>query len=183
MEDKSIIELYWKRDERAIEESRAKYGVYCSTIARNILDSNEDAKEVLNSTWLSAWNSIPPKIPQRLSAFLGRLTRNHALDRYRKNTSSKRSNNQVTLCLEELSQCIGESYPIDDKIVLRQLLNRFLRELPSSSQRIFLLRYWYIMPIEKIAVSCGISEGAVKMQLQRMRARLKTILEKEGIGL
>ena len=125
MEDKSIIELYWKRDERAIEESRAKYGVYCSTIARNILDSNEDAKEVLNSTWLSAWNSIPPKIPQRLSAFLGRLTRNRALDRYRTNTSSKRSNNQVTLCLEELSQCIGESYPFDDKIVLRQLLNRF----------------------------------------------------------
>lgn len=45
LEDAQIVDLYWKRDERAIAESDAKYGVYCYTVANNILSDTEDTKE------------------------------------------------------------------------------------------------------------------------------------------
>ena len=59
MEDRTLVELYWARDPRALSETAAKYGTYCREIARNILGSVEDAAECVNDTYLHAWNSIP----------------------------------------------------------------------------------------------------------------------------
>ena len=41
MDDKSIIELYWQRDEEAIRQTQLKYGRYCYAIAHNILRSRD----------------------------------------------------------------------------------------------------------------------------------------------
>lgn len=90
MEDEKIVQLYWDRDERAIPETAAKYGSYCTSIAQNILGSAEDAEECVNDTYISAWNSIPPYRPGNLCTFLGKLTRNLSLNRYRYNTARKR---------------------------------------------------------------------------------------------
>jgi len=63
MDDQSIINLYWAREERAIEETEKKYGSYCRSIARNILRNRADEEECLNDTWLKTWNSLPPQRP------------------------------------------------------------------------------------------------------------------------
>lgn len=181
MEDSHIIDLYWQRDEQAIKESQRKYGGYCSTIAGNILHSAEDTEECVNDTWLRAWNIIPPEKPNRLAVFLGRITRNLAIDRFRSDTSKKRGGGQMALCLDELAECIGEDSPIEDRLALREGLNRFLRELPDKNRTVFLLRYWYMMPVSEIAKRYDLSEGAVKMLLQRIRNKLKEYLEKEGV--
>jgi len=183
MEDTRITELFWQRDERAIAEARSKYGAYCRTIAGNILQNQEDAEECVDDTLLRAWDSIPPDRPSRLSAYLGKIARNLAIDKYRRGTSQKRGGGQVALCLEELSECIGENKPVEDSVVLKDLINGFLRTLPEKSRRIFLFRYWYCMPIREVAAQCGASEGAVKMSLRRTRAALKEYLEKEGVGI
>lgn len=183
MEDNKIIELYWQRDESAIRECQIKYGAYCGTIANNILCSAEDSEECVNDTWLRVWNVIPPQKPSRLSVFLGKITRNLAIDKYRKGNSQKYGGGQTALCLEELSECIGESSPIEDRIALRELLNSFLRELPEKNRNIFLLRYWYLMPVSEIAQRYDLSEGAVKMILQRIRNKQKSHFEKEGVGI
>ena len=52
MEDSMIIALYFARDEQAITETDKKYGGYCRTVARNILNSHEDSEEVVNDTYL-----------------------------------------------------------------------------------------------------------------------------------
>ena len=80
MDDAGIIELYFSRDENAIKETDKKYGVYCTTIAMGLLHLMEDAQECVNDTYLSAWNQIPPFVPECLRTFLGRLTRNIAID-------------------------------------------------------------------------------------------------------
>ena len=90
MDDAKIVQLYWERNERAIPATSEKYGRYCDSIARNILGSREDAEECVNDTYLSAWNSMPPHRPDILSAFLGKLTRNLSIKRYRRNTAGKR---------------------------------------------------------------------------------------------
>ena len=183
MEDLHIIELYWQRDETAINESQTKYGGYCSTIAKNIFHSSEDTDECVNDTWFRAWNTMPPEKPSRLAVFFGKITRNLAIDKYRKDRSQKYGGGQTALCLDELGECIGEDNPIEDRLALRELLNSFLCSLPDKNRNIFLLRYWYMMPVAEIAKRNGISEGAVKMILQRVRDKLKNYLEKEGVGV
>ena len=183
MEDLQIIELYWKRDESAIKESQAKYGGYCSTIANHILHSAEDAEECVNDTWFRAWNTMPPEKPNRLSVFLGKITRNLAIDKYRKDRTHKYGGGQTALCLEELEECIGEEQPIEDRIAFQELLRSFLRDLPPKNRDIFLLRYWYMMPIAEIADRNQLTEGSVRMILQRIRDKLRVYLEREGAGI
>ena len=126
---------------------------------------------------------MPPEKPNRLAVFFGRITRNLAIDRYRRGRSQKYGGGQAALCLDELGECIGETVPIEDKLALRELVNGFLYTLPDKNRSIFLLRYWYMMPINEIAKRNNISQGAVKMILRRVREKLRAYLEKEGAGV
>lgn len=104
MEDQQIIELYNERSETAILKTAEKYGKYCYTIAYHILYNEQDSEECVNDTYLKTWETIPPQYPNKLSAFLGKITRNLALNRYRYYTREKRGKNQVVLALEELPE-------------------------------------------------------------------------------
>ena len=86
MEDSEIIGLYHSRSEEALSQTAQKYGGYCRSIAWNILGDVLDVEETLNDTWLAAWNSIPPQKPRRLNVYLGRITRNLALNRLKPRT-------------------------------------------------------------------------------------------------
>ncbi|MBO4928229.1 MAG: sigma-70 family RNA polymerase sigma factor [Clostridiales bacterium] len=180
MEDANIIDLYFARNERAISESEKKYRPYCASIAGNILRNREDEEECLSDTWYRAWNAIPPARPSRLSVFLGKITRNLAIDRYRKTKREKNSGGEYALCLDELSECIGEDSFIEEQIILKDLLQTFLRSLDKEEKDIFLLRYWYVMPVSKIAARYGISEGALKMRLLRTRKGFKEYMQKNA---
>lgn len=186
MEDNGILDLYFKRSESAIEETAAKYGGYCYTIAFSILASVLDSEECVNDTWLRAWNAIPPKRPAVLSAFLGRITRNLSLDRLRSAGAKKRGAGQMDVVLEELAECIPaldsvEQTAEDHRIAA--ILNQFLASLPETARIIFLRRYWYLLSVRDIAAGLGCSESKVKMTLSRTRIRLKHLLEKEGVTL
>lgn len=184
MDEKQIIALYWARSENAIAETARKYGNYCYKIAFNILSNQQDSEECVNDTYLNVWNAIPPKRPNKFSAFLGKVTRNLALKRWEKYTAEKRGGGQVVLALDELSECIPDPNRMErmvDNRYLVELLNHFLGELPTETRRIFLLRYWQLAPVKEIAAACGISESKVKMTLMRTRGKLKSYLEQEGI--
>lgn len=186
MDDHQIVELYWARSEKAISETADKYGRYCHSIAYNILHSKEDSEECVNDTWLSAWNSMPEQRLDKLSAFLGRITRNLSLNRLRSYTAEKRGGGQVPLALDELSECVPANDRIDriiDDLALAEIFNRFLARLSAEKRKIFMRRYWYLSPVAEIASDYGISESKVKMSLLRSRNALKTLLEKEGVDL
>ena len=90
MEDNHIIELYFQRSEDALKETQMKYGNYLYSIAHNILCNHEDTEECVNDVYQKAWESIPPQRPIRFRAFLGKMTRNIALNRYKYNSAGKR---------------------------------------------------------------------------------------------
>lgn len=151
MEDKKIVDLYWLRSESAISETKTKYGKYCYTIAHNILYNIEDSEECVNDTYLRAWNSIPPHRPSMLKAFLGKITRNLALSRYKSLSAEKRNSGQVPVVLEELQDCIpgtDNTEQIIDDLALVEILNRFLGTLSPEQRKIFMRRYWYLCPIK-----------------------------------
>lgn len=184
MDDSEIIELYFQRSEEAVTQTALKYGKYCCKIAYHILSSREDSEECVNDTYLAAWNTMPPRRPNILSAFLGKLTRYISLDRWKKRSAQKRGGGQVALSLEELEECIsGGDDPekeVDRKELLRYL-NRFLDALPETQRRVFVCRYWYLESIPEIAARFGFSESKVTAMLHRLREKLRTRLQLEGL--
>lgn len=186
MNDKEIIDLYWERNEAAIAATAEQYGSYCHAISYNILHSNEDAEECVNDTWLGAWKSLPPLRPNRLSTYLGKLTRNLSLDRFRRYNAKKRGHGQTELVLSELEDCIPVESDVDqsvDEMVLAESINQFLYAQPERKRNIFIRRYWYLYSIQDIAKTYGMSESKTASLLFRMRNELKVYLEKEGITL
>ena len=186
MEENQIIQLYWDRDPRAISVSDEIYGPYCRAIAGRILSDLRDREECINDTWLRAWNTMPPRWPERLRLFLGTITRNLALSRWEKASAQKRGGGELPLALEELSSAIPAGQTTEQAAEERELtaaLERFLAALPQQARIIFLRRYWYLLPVKDIARSLSLGESAVKMSLSRSRKKLKAFLEQEGIKL
>lgn len=185
MEDNEIIGLYFARSEQAIEETASKYGPYCHTIAYHILESNEDSKECVNDTYLHVWNVIPPQKPNSFRAFLGRITRNLALGKYRAKHAQKRGGGNVELALEELREAASCLLPEDaiyeDELV--QLIDAFLEGLTPQARVFFVRRYWYLSSVKEIAADYRVSVSKVKMSLLRSRNTLKTRLEREGVSV
>ena len=185
MEDLEIVELYWARDERAISESDAKYGPLCRSIALRVLISPEDSEECVSDTWLRAWNAMPPQRPARLGAFLGKITRNLSLNRWRRDHAEKRYGGETALALEELGEIVsGKS--LEDEVQRRELariLNAFLRSLPDRDRELFLRRYWGVETLESLAKQTGLSVSAVHRRLGKLRESLRDHLRKEGIDL
>ena len=186
MDDKQIVELYNERSEDAITRTSEKYGSFCYYIAEHILHDRQDSEECVNDTYLKAWETIPPQAPVKLSAYLGKITRNLALSRFRYNNRKKRGEGVNAEVLEELAECIAASGNTEDAVeekLLVDALNRFLRELPEERRKMFLQRYWYMNSIKEIAAEWSVSESKVKMTLLRIRGELKLQLEAEGIYL
>ena len=183
MEDRKILELYLTRSEQAIRETEAKYGGYCYSVAMNILENRQDAQECVSDTWFSAWNSIPPQSPRVLATFLGSITRNLAIDRWRKLNARKRGGKETVLALEELGECTASS-DMEAEIAQRELariLNDFLENLPETERHVFLCRYWYFDSAQDIALHFGFSSGKVRSMLHRTRKKLQSHLKREGL--
>jgi RNA polymerase sigma-70 factor (ECF subfamily) len=185
MEDKQIVELYWARSESAISETEKKYGRYCHYIAYRVLENDEDAKEVVNDTYLKAWNTIPPACPDPLKPYVGTISRQLALNAYKGQNTQKRGG-QVPLALDELAECIPDSdsgADIGESVALSDALSRFLWALPQRTRNVFIRRYFYMSPVAEIAHDFGMKQSSVTMLLLRTRKKLQNFLEKEGFSV
>lgn len=184
MEDREIVDLYWQRSNQAISETDRKYGGYCHTIAMNICGIKEDAEECVNDTWFRAWNRMPSERPAILSAFLGCITRNLAINTIKAKNRIKRGGGEAPLALEELSECISDGRNPEKALEeqeLEKLIGRFTAGLKETDRMIFVLRYWYLAPVAEIAEKLQCSQGKVKSSLFRTRKKLRTSLQEEGL--
>jgi RNA polymerase sigma-70 factor (ECF subfamily) len=184
MEDAAIVDLYWQRSDQAISETDRKYGRYCHTIAYNICASNEDAEECVNDTWFSAWNLMPDKRPSILSTFLGYITRNFALNRLEARRSAKRGGGEAALALDELEDCIPADTNPERRLEQKELeaaVDAFVSGLPETERRIFIARYWFLVPVQEIAGRLGCTQSKVKTSLFRTRNKLRAYLQEEEL--
>lgn len=186
LDDSGIVDLFFERSEEAIKETATKYGGYCKRIAMNILSNSADAEECVNDTYYHVWNSIPPQRLNVLSAFLGKITRNLALNKYKRSNAAKRGGNKVELLLSELEECIPSLSSVEDEYqagIAAQSINYFLGSLDTLSRIAFVRRYWYGDSIADISIRYHMSESKTKSMLFRTRNKLRAYFEKEGIDL
>lgn len=186
LSDEDIIELYWNRDERAIEETDLKYRRYLYAIAYNIVHDDPDCEECLNDTYLGVWNRIPPTRPNVFSAFIGKIMRNIAIDKYRSRMAHKRQVDEIDGALEEFgAETVGDS-SIDDAIRVREvarILSSYLRDQSKRREFVFVCRYYYCDKVSDIAKMLGVSEATVYRELTELRRGLLERLEEEGYEL
>ena len=186
MQDEKIISLFWERSEKAIDALKENYGAYCFSIANNILDSSEDAEEILNDVYLNVWNAVPPEKPNSLSAFVGRITRNLSLKKWRSNTADKRGGGRSAVVLEELAECLPATNDVEEEIEAKELskiIESFLSTISQTERNIFVCRYWYHDSVSDICEQFGFTQSKVKMSLFRSRQKLLKLLESKGVTL
>ena len=186
MRDDEIIKLYFERNEAAITETETAYGKYLLKIAYNILADTEDCKECVNDTYLKAWNSIPPHKPAVLSAYLGKIARENAIDIYRKQNRCKRKPSEYILALDEISEYVPNTDDTENAVdtkLLGKEISRYLRTIPDYTAAVFVIRYFHCESIKTISLRFNISESKTKSMLHRTRKGLKKHLEKEGFDL
>ena len=183
MEDEQIVALYWQRDEAAIEETDAKYNRYLTKIACNILSDAEDSRESVNDTYLAAWNSMPPHRPGVLSTYLGKITRQLSIDRFRYRNRDKRRQSEYALSLEELGDCVSGGNTTEEIVnvkLLADTIGIFLRLQSEEVRNAFIGRYYYLDSLREVAAYCNMTESKCKTLLYRTRVALKDYLRKEG---
>lgn len=186
MDDAKIVQMYFDRDEGAIPATAAKYGNYCTSIAKNILGNPEDVEECVNDAYLNIWNAIPPHRPKVLSAFLGKIVRNLAFNRYKRNTADKRGGGETAAVLDELADCVSGCEDVEHSYERKELIsviNAFLNSLSPEKRNIFLRRYWYTDSISDIAARFHMTYAAVSMTLNRLRTQLHNYLTERGYQL
>ena len=177
MDDRRIVELFLNRSEEALLQIDIKYGRYCHA---------EDSEECVNDAYMRVWGSIPPNEPSSLSAYVGKITRNIALDKLRQKNSSKRGNGEVPVLLDELAECVSGVDELErrqDSAEIIDALNGFLETLSATERGVFMRRYWMMEPIADVAARYDISVSKTTTMLFRLRGRLKKHFMKEGISL
>ena len=185
MKDDEIVRLFFDRNEIAIAESKKEYGKYCLYIAQNLLHDFSDSEECVNDVMLAAWNSIPPQRPANLRTYLGKLTRETAVDSLRKRDAQKRFIYGEPSSFEELEDVIGNS-DVESYVNASELsrsISVFLRSLREEERNIFIRRYWYCDSVKSICARFGCGKSKVTVTLKRTRDKLARYLKEEGYVL
>jgi RNA polymerase sigma factor (sigma-70 family) len=178
IEDEKIIDLFFNRSEKAIQELDIKYGKVCHKLSYNILNNKQDAEECVNDAYLGAWNAIPPTRPNPLLSYIVKIVRNISLKIYWRKEAAKRSGH-YKIALEEIEGYITDQKTVEDEIEARELariIEEFLDTLTVENRVIFMRRYWFADSYKDIAELVGISEKNISVRLTRIREKMKQYL-------
>jgi RNA polymerase sigma-70 factor (ECF subfamily) len=184
MEDARILALLWDRSESAINALAAKFGRRLLQTATNILGDARDAEEAVSDTYLALWNVIPPERPEPLSSYIYKVGRNIALKQLRARSAQKRCGNYA-FSLDELSDVLP-SNSLEEQLdarALGQAIDAFLDTLTKEDRALFVRRYWFGDSVTALSVQRMTTAGNISVRLYRIREKLKTYLQKEGIFL
>ncbi len=183
LSDDKIVELYWNREERAIKATDEKYGNYLLSIAYNIVHDELDCEECLNDTYLGTWNSIPPARPTAFQAFISKIMRCAAINKFKANTAQKRIPSEILVTLDEMEDFIPSEDP-NEKIIaseLGRIISEYIETLDENSATMFICRYYYSDKIDDIADMMKVHRSTVFRALSTIREGLKEKLIEEGL--
>lgn len=184
LDDREIIALFERRDERAVGACRERYGAYLRAVARNVTGSERDAEECEADAYMAAWRSIPPEKPRSLRAWLARAARNAAVDALSRASALKRGGGEAEAVLDELAECVPAPGGVGERLDAEELsraIGAFLDRLDALPRRIFVQRCFECASIPEIARRSAVSEQAVRSSLHRTRTKLRKYLEREAL--
>ena len=183
MSDEQIIELYWQRDDQAIDETDNKYGKFLFRIAYNVLHDRCDSEECRNDAYLGVWNAIPPTRPKVFPAFITQITRRAAINRYKEKNTEKRIPSELTVSVYDLTELLSDGSSAETEYIAREVgkaISDYVRGLSEKRRFIFVGRFYIGETVESIAQDLGLTSSAVYKELEKLKKGLKTQLERKG---
>lgn len=182
--DEQIIEMYWQRNEKAIQETDRKYGEFLYGIAYNILHDPLDCEECQNDTYLGVWNAIPPTRPVAFSAFITQIMRNIAVNRFKEKNCKKRIPSELTVSMEEMNNTLHSEYSVEKEYEAKEvgkIINDYVRKLTERQRYIFIDRFYLAESVETIAKDLSISVPTVYREIEKIKQGLKNHLERNEV--
>ena len=183
VDDKSLINLFLERSEQAIRELETMYGAGAKALAFNVLGDARDAEECLSDALLAVWNTVPPKRPDSMRAYLLGITRNRAVERYHALSARKRNSHYDT-ALGEIEDCLAgvdTAETLCEAKALSEAINAYLAGLKAEDRALFVHRYWFGQDLSEAARALGMAPQKASLRLFRIRERLKKHLMKDGM--
>ena len=172
-------------DEAAFEQVVRQYGGRLLAVARRIVGTEEDARDVVQDAFLNAFRSLDRfEGNAKLSTWLHRIAVNAALMKLR--TRKRKPEQSIDGLLpgflddghfEERFQSWEE--PIDhamERAENRELVRKKIDELPESYRTVLVLRDIEGLDTEETAQMLGLTVNATKIRLHRARQALRTML-------
>jgi RNA polymerase sigma-70 factor (ECF subfamily) len=129
-------------------------------LVRRIVLRHEDADDVVQNTFIKAWNAIDRfHGDSKIITWLSRIAINESLDflRKQKNTVHASDNEADTSIAQQL---MADDYFDGDE--LEAQLQEAIAQLPEVQRTVFNLRYFDEMKYSQISKIMGTSEGALK---------------------
>ena len=125
---------------------------------RRIVLTHDDANDVLQNTFLKAWNAFDSFHGEsKVSTWLSRIAINESLDFLRRNNHPTISTeDEPSISLTLLAD------PYFDGTEVEAMLQEAIAKLPDVQRTVFLLRYYEEMKFSEISQRLNTSEGALK---------------------
>lgn len=184
MTEQELIKAAQRGDDIAFEELVRQYEKQVYHLALRMCGHQEDALEIAQETFLSAWRGLKFfRGNATFSTWLYRLTTNAAIDYLRRQKRQQ--------ALEGASLDDEESYlePLDptptphqalEQKELSTQLQEGLMELSDQHRQVLLLRELQGLSYEEIAEELELDLGTVKSRIARGREKLRKILLAKG---
>ncbi len=191
MDDVSLVALAQQGDAAAFSELVSRYDRKIFRLARHITNSEEDAEDVLQETFLKAYEHLDGfQGNSKFYTWLVRIAVNESLMKLRKRKSDRTvsidepADNGDEPIVREIAVWDGnpeQQYSSDE---LRSILDKAVGNLKPAFRTVFLLRDVEELSTEETAAALQISVPAVKSRLLRarleLRERLTRIFKKKG---
>lgn len=181
LDQADLIAAAQKGDGEAFGEIVRQTYVDTYTLAMRLTGNEEDARDVVQETYIRAWKAIDRfRGDAQISTWLYRITANAAYTHM-----GKRRRDRVETLDDSMLEVADERAIVNPEVMaeaseLHERVARALDELPPKLRAIVVLKDVYDLPHEAIAQELGISVTAAKVRLHRARRKLRDILFEES---
>jgi RNA polymerase sigma-70 factor (family 1) len=176
-----LIKAFKNGDNIAFEELFKRHHKKLYLFLYRLLNSKEDAEEIVQDTFLKIWERREEFIESYpFEAFLFQIAKNTFLNLNRKRVNRKVFESHLKF-FEERSSTETEDYVIFEET--KAILNTIMEQLPPRRKEIFLLRRIEGLSRCEIAEKLGISVLTVDSQLLKANKYMKDELKKYSLLL
>ena len=174
-------------DEQAYEQVVRDFGGRMLAVARRIVRNEEDARDAVQTAYLSAFRSIGSFAGGcRLSTWLHRIVVNAALMKLRRDRRRPEESIEDLLPRFQEDGHHAETFspgdlPADEQLEraeMRALTRACIAELPPAYRTVLVMRDVEELATSEVAAALGITPNAAKIRLHRARQALTTLLRR-----
>jgi len=173
--DVALLHAVARRDEQALASLYDRYRVILFGLLVRILNSREEAEDVLQEVFLQIWRRAADFDERRGRPFtwLVTLARSRAIDRLRFLASRQRvTDTAAREAPEEVSDAASDTLHSEQ----REIVQRALAELPEEQKLILLLAYFEGLTQSEISERLSTPLGTVKTRMRSGMIKLRELL-------